>query len=69
MSKTIDEKVVSIQFDNQQFEKNVSTTMSTLDKLKQKLKFCHLKDSLRSYKIYYTPAENGYEHARFPFFV
>ena len=42
MSKTIDEKVVSIQFDNQQFEKNVSTTMSTLDKLKQKLTF---KDS------------------------
>ena len=39
MSKTIDEKVVSIQFDNQRFEKNVSETMSTLDKLKQKLNF------------------------------
>ena len=37
MSKTIDERVVSMQFDNRQFEKNVSTTMSTLDKLKQKL--------------------------------
>ncbi len=37
--------------------------------VKQKLKICHLKDSLRSYKIYCTPAENGYEHARFPFFV
>lgn len=37
MSKTIDERVVSMQFDNKQFEKNVSTTMSTLDKLKQSL--------------------------------
>ena len=39
MSKKIDEKVVEMQFDNKNFEKNVSTTMSTLDKLKQKLKF------------------------------
>ena len=37
MSTTIDQKVVSLQFDNKQFESNVSTTMSTLDKLKQKL--------------------------------
>lgn len=37
MSKTIDEKVVSMQFDNRNFEKNVATTMSTLDKLKLKL--------------------------------
>lgn len=39
MSKEIDERVVSMQFDNKQFESNVSTTMSTLDKLKQKLNF------------------------------
>lgn len=39
MSTTIDEKVVSLRFDNKQFEKNISTTMSTLDKFKQKLKF------------------------------
>lgn len=38
MSKTIDERVVSMQFDNKKFEANVSTTMNTLDKLKQKLK-------------------------------
>ena len=37
MSKTIDERVVSMEFDNSRFEKNVKTTMSTLDKLKQKL--------------------------------
>lgn len=39
MSRTIDERVVSMQFDNRQFERNVSTSMSTLDKLKQKLNF------------------------------
>ena len=37
MSRTVDERVVSMQFDNKQFEKNVSTSMSTLDKLKEKL--------------------------------
>ena len=35
--KTIDEKVVEMRFDNNNFERNVSTTMSTLDKLKEKL--------------------------------
>ena len=38
MSKTVDERVVSMQFDNAQFERNVSTSMSTLNKLKQSLK-------------------------------
>lgn len=37
MSTTIDHRVVEMQFDNSHFERNVSTTMSTLDKLKQKL--------------------------------
>lgn len=39
MSKTIDERVVSMQFDNKHFEANVKDTMSTLDKLKAKLNF------------------------------
>ena len=38
MSKTIDERVVSMEFDNKQFESNVRTSLSTLDKLKQSLK-------------------------------
>ena len=38
MSRTIDEKIVSMQFDNKQFESNVKTSLSTLDKLKQSLK-------------------------------
>lgn len=37
MSREIDEKVVSMQFDNAQFERNVRTSMGTLDKLKQSL--------------------------------
>ena len=37
MSKTVDERVVSMQFDNKNFERNVQTSMSTLDKLKQSL--------------------------------
>ena len=38
MSKTIDEKVVEMRFDNKRFESNVATSMSTLDKLKKSLK-------------------------------
>ena len=37
MSKTIDERVVEMRFDNSRFEKNVQQSMSTLDKLKQSL--------------------------------
>lgn len=35
----IDERVVQMEFDNAKFEQNVSRSMSTLDKLKEKLKF------------------------------
>lgn len=37
MSTSIDQRVVEMRFDNKQFESNVSSTMSTLEKLKQKL--------------------------------
>lgn len=37
MSNEVDERVVSLEFDNQNFESNVATSMSTLDKLKAKL--------------------------------
>ena len=39
MSTTIDQKVVEMRFDNKNFEKNTKQTMSTLDKLKEKLNF------------------------------
>ena len=32
MSRVVDERVVSMQFDNRQFERNISNTMSTLEK-------------------------------------
>lgn len=37
MSTTVDERVVEMRFDNKQFEQNVQTSLSTLDKLKQSL--------------------------------
>jgi tape measure domain-containing protein len=39
VSKTIDERVVSMQFDNAQFERNVQTSLSTIEKLKRSLNF------------------------------
>lgn len=37
MSTTVDNRVVEMRFDNQQFESNVQTSLSTLDKLKSSL--------------------------------
>lgn len=37
MSKEVDERVVSLEFDNQNFEKNVSQSMRTIDSLNNKL--------------------------------
>lgn len=37
MSTTIDQRVVEMQFDNKNFERNVQTSLSTLDKLKNSL--------------------------------
>lgn len=39
MSKTIDERVVQMKFDNSNFEGNVKQSMSTLERLKHALKF------------------------------
>lgn len=38
MSNVVDERIVEMRFDNAQFEKNVQTSMSTLEKLKKSLK-------------------------------
>ena len=46
MSRTIDSRVVEIQFDNKQFESNVKTSISTLDKLKQSLNLTGSYDSM-----------------------
>ncbi len=47
MSTTIDRKVVEMRFDNKQFESGVSTTMSSVDKLKKKLNFSGASDGLK----------------------
>lgn len=39
MSKSVEERVVQMGFENKQFESNAKETMSTLDKLKQSLNF------------------------------
>ena len=55
MSKQVDERVVSMQFDNRQFESNVKTSMSTLEKLKQSLNF---KDSAKGLESINSSAKN-----------
>ena len=39
MSESIDRRVVEMRFDNKDFEQNVNTTMTVLEKLKEKLSF------------------------------
>lgn len=46
MSKTVDQRVVEMRFDNSQFESNVKTSMSTLERLKQALKLPGASKSL-----------------------
>ena len=46
MSTTIDNKVVEMRFDNKQFEAATAQSMSTLEKLKQKLNFGNSVKSL-----------------------
>ena len=46
MSKQVEERVVSFDFDNSRFEKNVATSLGTLDKLKKSLNFKGMTDGL-----------------------
>lgn len=46
MSREIDEKIVSMKLDNSNFEENARESMSTLDKLKEKLNFKNTDDGL-----------------------
>ncbi len=39
MSTTVDQKVVEMRFDNSRFQKNISATIQSLDKFKEKLNF------------------------------
>ena len=55
MSKSIDERVVEMQFDNQQFEKGINTSVKSLDKLKKSLK---LNDAGKSFEKLERSAKN-----------
>ena len=66
MSTTVDERVVSMQFDNAQFERNASQSMSTLDKLKKALKFEKTAESLDTLseatkRLDFSPMVDGLE--------
>ena len=72
MSKEVDEKVVEMRFDNKQFESNVQTSMSTLDKLKQKLNLSGASKGLENINssvknVNMSPLGNAVEsvHAKF----
>ena len=64
MSTTVDETVVEMRFDNDQFESNVNESMSTLAKLKQSLKLTGASKGLEAVntaakKVNFTPIVNG----------
>lgn len=72
MSNEIDNKVVEIRFDNKQFESGVKTTLSTLDKLKQSLKFKGSTDGLdqidkKSKSITFSVMTKGIENVKTEF--
>ena len=47
MSTTVDSRVVEMRFDNKQFETNVQTSMSTLEKLKKSLNLSKASENLK----------------------
>ena len=47
---SIDNRIVEMQFNNKRFEQNAKETMSTLDKLKEKLNFSSQERSLREFQ-------------------
>lgn len=58
MSSSVDQRIVKMQFDNSQFESNAKTSLSTLEKLKESLKFSgaskgieDVKESVKGLKL------------------
>ena len=72
MSTTIDQRVVSMQFDNKNFERNVQTSLSTIDKLKRSLNFGGASKSLGSLdasvkKVNMSPLSSAVDTVRLKF--
>lgn len=47
MSREVDDKIVNMQFNNKEFEAHAKTSMSTLDKLKEKLQFKNASNGIK----------------------
>lgn len=72
MSTTIDERVVEMRFDNKQFESNVQTSLSTLDRLKKSLNLsgaakCFDEIDSTSKKVNMNGLANAVESVRLKF--
>ena len=50
MAKNVDTRIVQMQFDNRDFEKNIATSGKSLDKFKDKLDFDKCERGLDSFK-------------------
>lgn len=75
MSKSIDNKVVSMEFDNSKFEKPAKESISTLDKLKEALHFKNVEQGFEAMntaikKVTFDPLAKGLDtvYAKFTFF-
>lgn len=69
MSRTIDEQVVAMRFDNENFEANVKTSLGTIDKLKQSLKFDKVQNGVKNIssavkKVDFSPMNNGIQQVQ-----
>lgn len=72
MSREIDQRVVELQFDNANFERNAKESLSTLDKLKEKLNFKRTGEGLKELedrvaKFTMKPLEDAVEGVRVKF--
>lgn len=72
MSREIDQRVVELQFDNANFERNAKESISTLDKLKEKLSFKRTGEGLKELedrvaKFTMKPLEDAVEGVRVKF--
>ena len=72
MSREIDQRVVELQFDNANFERNAKESISTLDKLKEKLNFKRTGEGFKELedrvaKFTMKPLEDAVEGVRVKF--
>lgn len=72
MSTTIDERVVEMRFDNQQFERNVQTSLGTLGKLKSSLDLSGAAKGLENLntetrRFDFSPLSKGVESVKLKF--